>query len=144
MLPWAGSHPARLPSAPKTGCSHFSCPDARRGAVLAMRMWGKVSRAVSGQKMGSLECPFAPNIASSQLFWSFLSSLAPILKLGLNSHSLTTHHITGSEDLSPGPACPMWYLPSILTGLSVSRGYFCALSWVLGAPIALQCPRVSC
>lgn len=59
-------------------------PDAWRYAVLAMGTWGKVSGAISGKTMGSLKCPFAPNIASSQLFLSFLSFLALILKLGLH------------------------------------------------------------
>lgn len=104
----ASSHPGGLPSALKTGHSHFSCrawnqrrPDVWRGAVLAMGMWDKVSGAISDKTMGSLECPFAPNIASAQLFLSFLSILALILKLGL--HILwqpITRVVNPFEDLS--------------------------------------------
>lgn len=71
-------------------------------------------------------------------FSSFLSFLA------LKWHSLTNHRITGSQDLRSGPAYLRWYLHRVLPSLSISRGSFCTLSLVPGAPTAPQCPRESC
>lgn len=57
------------------------------------------------------------------------------------SHSLTTHHIVGSQHLSSGPAYLRWYLHRVLPGLFISRGSFCALSLVPGAPRTWSSPE---
>lgn len=73
-----------------------------------------------------------------------LNFLSLLSFLALKWHSLTTHRITGSQDLHSGPAYLRWYLHRVLPSLSISRGSFCTLSLVPGAPTAPQCPRVTC
>lgn len=102
---------------------------------------GKVGRGLRGCLWRDNRILGMP-ICSQYCFLSI--SLALILKPGteFTFFDNPSHHWLWS--LSPGPDWPRWCLPWILKGLSISGGYFCALSLVPGAPMALHCPTLHC
>lgn len=147
---WGGkkvlcSHPGQLPPRWTSFCfknwrSLFSPRTWNQKCPGEWRQWECGTR-FQGLSLARQWDPWNDHLLPILLPLNFLSLLS---FLALKWHSLTTHRISGSQDLRSGSAYLRWYLHRVLPSLSISRGSFCTSGLIPGAPTAPQCPRVSC